>query len=125
MVDASLLLTPPFSLYELENSQFAIRRPNCGILNINGGQRQTSVVEDSYHESSKLQSSTPTPIFGIFGHMELPSGPYLILISRTTVVGQLMKCNIYRVEELKFVYVGKSRGSKDVPPQDKSFIDMV
>jgi phosphatidylinositol 4-phosphatase len=30
--------------------------------------------------------------------MEMPSGPYLVLISSASIVGQLLKCNIYRVE---------------------------
>ena len=98
MVDASVLLTPPFSFYELESSKFALRRPNCGILHLNGDKRQSSVVEDTYAESSKLQAAEPSASYGIFGHMEMPSGPYLVLISSASIVGQLLKCNIYRVE---------------------------
>ena len=45
----------------------------------------------------------PVEIYGIFGVMDLPSGPYLILISQASAIGEILSCQLFKVENLLFV----------------------
>lgn len=42
-------------------------------------------------------------VFGIFGMIEFVGIQHLILIDECTVLGQIMKANIYRVEKVLIV----------------------
>ena len=55
----------------------------------------------------------------------MPSGPYLILINRTTLVGELLKCSIFQVNNLLFVPLKEKPEFMTIfPEQDQVYIDM-
>jgi len=64
-------------------------------------------------------------VFGIFGQIELATGPYLILIESATLVGMLLRSHVYRVDELLFVPINNAKVPLKVAPQDQQFVDMI
>ena len=42
-------------------------------------------------------------LFGVFGYIKLKTVSYLILIEEATIIGQILKGLVYRVEKLMFV----------------------
>jgi hypothetical protein len=42
-------------------------------------------------------------VHGLFGYIELATCPYLVLIEEATLLGQILKSSIYRVDKLLFV----------------------
>jgi len=60
-------------------------------------------MEDTAENSGKIAQASvglPQEFFGIFGMIDLPSGPYLILIDQASILGEILKCHIFRVENL-------------------------
>ena len=58
-------------------------------------------MDDTMENQLKIKvasNHTPLEFYGIFGSINLPGGSYLIVISQASNVGQIMKCQVYRVE---------------------------
>ena len=48
-------------------------------------------------------SKTKKTVFGVFGYIKLKTVSYLILIEEASIIGQILKGLVYRVEKLMFV----------------------
>lgn len=57
--------------------------------------------------------------------MDLPKGSYLILISQASLVGEILKCHVFRVEALLFIPLTNPIPPFNVQPDDRPFIDMI
>ena len=100
-----------FSLFVQPGSQFALRRQGS-ILMINGLQRKCEFIQDTFENSTKIQQQaigSQIENYGVFGHLDLPSGPHLVLIARATLLGELIKCHIFRVDELVYVPLNRTQ----------------
>ena len=78
-------------------------------------------MEDTVENSGKIAQSTiglPQEFFGIFGMIDFPSGPYLILIDQATILGEILKCHIFRVESLLFVPLNNAVKPYTIRPID-------
>jgi hypothetical protein len=85
------------------------------------------MLEDTFENSTKIQQTAvgaPEENFGIFGHINMPTGPHLILIKRATLVGSLLKCQIFRVEQLLFVPINNA-SNPSIHSNDQPFVDMI
>jgi len=63
-------------------------------------------------------------VYGVFGYIKLASYGYLILIEEASLVGQIMKANIYKVQKLMFLPL-KNDASRMVAAEDQAFVDMI
>jgi len=78
-------------------------------------------MEDTLENSGKLVQvaiGLPQEFFGIFGLVDFPSGPYLILIDRASIIGDILKCHVFRVEQLLFIPLGNAVKPYTVIPVD-------
>lgn len=85
-------------------------------------------MDDTIENSSKIAQNSvglPKEFFGIFGMMEFPSGPYLILIQRAIVMGEILKCHVFRVEELLFIPLNNAVQPYTISVRDQPYIDMI
>lgn len=71
------------------------------------------VTDDSVEQTAKLEqvSLQKTPCYGIFGIVELATGPYLVLIQSASILGQIVDCDVFRVESLMYIPINNA-----VPP---------
>ena len=71
------------------------------------------VTDDSNELTAKLEQIAlqKTPCYGIFGIVELTSGPYLVLIQTAHLLGEILECEIMRVGQLMYIPVNQA-----VPP---------
>lgn len=60
----------------------------------------------------------------MFGYIKLCHNPYLILVEKASVVGQIMKGTVLRVDKLMFVPLAPN-GLDYIHPGDKPFIEMI
>ena len=63
-------------------------------------------MEDTSSNQNKVQltqNGPPFEFFGIFGMMDFPTGSYLILIDKALIIGEILKCHVFRVESLLFI----------------------
>lgn len=67
-------------------------------------------------EQSKKATFTKK-VYGIFGFINLTSMGYLILIEEASLLGQVLKANVFRVEKLMFVPLTNS-ADRSVPKED-------
>ena len=42
-------------------------------------------------------------VYGVFGIIDLPDGPHLVIIEEATFMGQLLKVNVFKVEKLMYI----------------------
>ena len=56
-------------------------------------------------------------VYGVFGYIKLKKLSHLILIEEATIVGQIMRGTVYRVDKLMFVplHASSSISSEDTP----------
>jgi len=90
--------------------------------------RKCEVMEDSDGNSARIAQSAiglPQEFFGIFGMVDFPSGPYLILIERASIIGEILFCHVFRVEQLMFVPLNNAVHPFTVRPIDQPFVDMI
>jgi hypothetical protein len=99
MVDASMIITPPFTLQVLNrghetNGIVALTRENTGsILFIKSSDVNESVIKaDNQEERKNLASHThlTKKVYGLFGMIKMVVGTYLIFIDDATVEGELL-----------------------------------
>lgn len=60
----------------------------------------------------------------MFGYINFASLGYLVLIEEASLIGQVIKANVFRVEKLMFLPL-KNDQSRTVPKEDQVFIDMI
>ncbi len=70
------------------------------------------------------QSTFNKKVYGVFGYIKLASYGHLILIEEASLVGQIMKANVYKVQKLMFLPF-KNDSSRMVAPEDQTFVDMI
>lgn len=78
-------------------------------------------MEDTVENSGKIAQSSiglPQEFFGIFGMIDFPSGPHLILIDQATILGEILKCHVFRVERLLFIPLNNAVRPYTVGPVD-------
>ena len=63
-------------------------------------------------------------MYGVFGYIKLNKYPHLILIEEASIVGQILRGTVYRVEKLKFIPINPL-GSTTPVKEDKPFIEMI
>lgn len=63
-------------------------------------------------------------MFGVFGYIQLATYSYLVLIEEASMVGQVLKANILRVEKLMFLPLTND-SSRMVAKEDQPFVDMI
>jgi hypothetical protein len=63
-------------------------------------------------------------VYGVFGYIKLAKVSHLILIEEASIVGQLLKGTVYRVEKLMFVPLHYN-AKMTIDPEDLPFVDMI
>lgn len=63
-------------------------------------------------------------VFGVFGYIQLATYSYLVLIEEASLIGQVLKANILRVEKLMFLPLCND-SSRMVAKEDQPFVDMI
>ena len=86
-------------------------------------ENKDSLVQQEYQALLK-KSAFNKKVYGIFGYIQLASLSYLIIIEEASLVGQVLKANIFKVEKLMFLPL-RNDSSRMVPKEDQSFIDMI
>mmetsp|Transcript_2728 Transcript_2728/g.4644 ORF Transcript_2728/g.4644 Transcript_2728/m.4644 type:complete len:416 (+) Transcript_2728:18-1265(+) len=84
---------------------------------------QNPNVEQEYAEIKRAAKFTKA-LYGVFGYVKLKKAAYLILIEEASIVGQIIRGNVYRVDKLLFVPL---YANADLAPEkeDQPFIDML
>lgn len=54
---------------------------------------------------SKTSSANKKNVYGVFGYLKLKKHAFLILIEEASIVGQILRGTVFRVEKLMFVPV--------------------
>jgi hypothetical protein len=89
-------------------------------------QEERTLIIDKIKKSVEVKASFDktgegVPILGILGVVEAPVTNYLALITKASLVGNILKSRIFKVEEVKFLpYVN----SIDVQEEDMKYINM-
>lgn len=63
-------------------------------------------------------------LYGVFGYIKLKCNPYLILVEEASIVGQIMKGTVYRVDKLMFVPMTPN-GLMYIHADDLPYIEMI
>ena len=61
-------------------------------------------------------------VYGVFGYIKLKKQSYLILIEEASIVGQMLRGTVYRVEKLWFVPISETRS---IDSEDLPYINMI
>ena len=106
MVDARQILQPRFAYYKevdttskLESVILTTRgkdafRISAGIM------EYVEDLEDYKKENTHAEVEHVKDLYGIFGFYKKENKEYLILIEESSLMGPVLKCNIYRVDEV-------------------------
>ena len=60
----------------------------------------------------------------MFGYISLQKVQHLVLIEEASLVGQVIRGNVFRVDKLMFVPLSKN-SSLFSPPEDQAYIEMI
>jgi hypothetical protein len=63
-------------------------------------------------------------VYGVFGYIKLKNASYLILIEEASVVGQILRGAIFRVDKLMFLPLHKT-AEMQPDSADEEFIAMI
>jgi len=63
-------------------------------------------------------------VYGVFGYLKLAIYSYLIVIEEASLIGQVLRANVYRVEKLLFIPLTND-ASMQIDPKDQLYIDMI
>ena len=63
-------------------------------------------------------------MYGVFGYIKLAKVSHLILIEEASIVGQLMRGTVYKVEKLMFVPLNYN-AKMQIDSEDLPFVDMI
>jgi len=63
-------------------------------------------------------------VFGVFGYIKMKKNSHLILIEEASLVGQVLKGNIFKVEKLLFVPLTYS-GKMTIDSEDYQYVQMI
>lgn len=84
-------------------------------------------MEDTIANQTNLHNLSlighpPIEVYGIFGIMDLPTGPYLILISKADIIGELLNCQVFQVQNLLFIPLSNPVAPFSINPKDSPFV---
>ena len=65
-------------------------------------------------ENENLTFQVKKTLYGIMGVLKRDSREYLILIDEATIIGQVLKCNVFRVDEVLIVPLQKDTNEEDL-----------
>jgi len=57
--------------------------------------------------------------------IDFPGSSYLILIDRAALIGEILKCQVFRVDSLLFVPLNQPFAPFTAMQQDKPYIEMI
>jgi hypothetical protein len=68
------------------------------------------VTDDSSELTAKLEQTALHKVacYGIFGVIELTTGPYLVVIESAKILGQILECDIMKVTQLMYIPVNNA-----------------
>ena len=129
MSDARSQVPPKFQFYQ-NKELMAIMRDNI-LLRITPRLlrfqidfiEKGSEIETTFNQI-KSSAQTTKSLYGVFGYIKLKVNPYLILIEEASIVGQIMKGTVYKVQKLMFIPMTPN-GLNYIHQDDKPFIDMI
>ena len=70
-------------------------------------------MKSTNKENEHLKFENIKDLYGIFGFVQRESREYLILIEESSLMGQILKCNIYRVDQVLIVPLQKEKNLDD------------
>jgi len=89
------------------NSKKAIR--------VSKGVNEAIMDFDGYKkENVHLKFDFVKDLYGIMGHIKKETREYLVMIDECSLMGQILKCNIYRVDQLLIVPLQKDSSVEDM-----------
>lgn len=96
MSDARQILTPKYDLYRTREHISLVRD---GML-LRAFPRQLKFQLDKVdpNENMSGQASFKKKVYGVFGYIKLAAYSYLIVIEEASLIAQILKANIYKVE---------------------------
>ena len=83
-------------------------------------------MDDTVDNLDQIKSRSSTqgmPFFGIFGLFTVNAHTYVIAIKNASLVGDILKAPVYRVEQLEFIPLYSN--STSIAPEDQQYIDML
>ena len=133
MSDARSFITPKYDL-NLTSETLAIRRDNILLRiypkqlkfqldRISDDSIDETIVDREYKQIQRTATFKKT-VFGVFGYIKLKTVSYLILIEEASIVGQILKGLVYRVEKLMFIPLN-IKGDMKIDINDQQYIDMI
>lgn len=60
----------------------------------------------------------------MFGYLKLAIYSYLIVIEEASLIGQVLRANVYRAEKLLFIPLTND-ATMQIDPKDQPYIDMI
>ena len=79
---------------------------------------------DKEYSEIQSQASFKKSVYGVFGYIKLSKVSHLILIEEASIVGQLMRGTVYKVEKLMFVPLNYN-AKMQIDAEDLPFVDMI
>ena len=80
------------------------------------GQPDAAQIDNEFN-SIKQKASNQKLLYGVFGYIKLEKFSYLILIEEASIVGQVLKGAIYKVEKLMYIPIASNQN--DVHSEDR------
>lgn len=71
------------------------------------------------------QATIKMKVYGIFGQLDLATGPYLILIEKASLIGCILNCQILKIDKLLYLPIQEAENPTSIPSQDQQFIQML
>jgi hypothetical protein len=68
------------------------------------------VTDDNSELTAKLEQTAlhKAACYGIFGVLELTTGPYLVVIESAKILGQILDCDVMKVTSLLYIPVNNA-----------------
>ena len=129
--DARTIVQPKY-LFHRTNFAISLMRDNI-LLRITPSQMKFQLdrlrdepscqVTKDFTDIQRQSVFTKT-VYGVFGYIKLKKVSYLILIEEASIVGQIMRGTVYRVDKLMFVPLYLT-SEMHVDPEDTEYVNMI
>ena len=110
MVDARQILQPRFEYYRETDTKTKLESVVLGRTNMKDGVRislgiteHISNLEEYKKENEHLKYDHIKDLYGVMGFVKKENREYLIMIDEASLMGQILKCNIYRVDQILII----------------------
>ena len=129
MADARNIITPKFT-FNRTKDYIALARENILFrifprqLTFQLDRLETGSKESEEYEKILKTSTFSKKVYGVFGYVKMAIYSYLILIEDASLIGQILRANVYRVEKLMFIPLTNS-ASMFCDKEDQAYIDMI